>query len=1442
MKKKNRRLLLNLAMVLMMLVNLFPLGLVHAGGTGTDKTSVLTDIVTAVSQGGAAIAPGGTLTSTEPITVEISFGVPVEGDEPTPANPVRKGDTATFQLSNAFSLASGYVIDLKASDGTPVGHVAIEKDPATEMVYAHVTFDGADEVFDGTFNTVSCGFMAEFEYDGSGEAGHPGDHEVIILEKTYIVNVPPAEIMYEVTKSGVANVAEKYIEWTVRIIATQDDEPVDLAGYIFSDDLSAVGSYVDGSFTVGGTADTPTKDDSKISYVFPDNSTSPQTITFKTEISDDAYYAASQQNVTNTAQLLDSEEELIEEGGITVRFTPQWIEKTGELIGEYINGVYNSTDRTITWTVIANQMEAALQNVVITDVMPVGLEFGSAYWEKWDSNEEKWIEKKEFTEYPTGGKYELGDIDTRVRLTIVTGVPDEDYTAGITTYSNSASISWDGLPGTAPGDSEGIGVGYVPITKSGKVEDTAKGIITWTVTVKPRGQIIPDLKVYDLLVYGSSTSGFSLSGSTGFPGGLDPQMLTPRYDQKYIDETFIGTDLTLKIHPITQGGERVADLLEITGFGNNEASFTFQSRITNPGIFAGNKSSTLRNTAVLFSGSTRLNTASGSVTFTSNTLAKEMLKRGHLDDPSSGVNDYTTSAGEGFDYKDKSVIFRLSINADGIDFTGMEDAAGNILGKATVTDTLPADWEFVNIADGSKYLIFAGEKSGSTVKATGAPLVPDSSVGFNAIFGESVSGQATATFTFEKLDQPYVILVKAKPSDTILAEYFSKNATWNGRNTLSLKAENWTPGVSVYRDVTIVSKYLDKTLAFPEAGVLKWILEYHPYDLPGGGTKLFDELPEGVELRTDSGGTLLLDGNITAHELILQSDGSYSEGDEVTLIIGENITYDNAKRELTFYIPDQSKAYRFTYLTDITGEPGEITNKVVLWGETDEQGNTDKNYTITQNDGWAAMERNGWIEIKKVDGSTGEFLEKAEFTLYTSDGETVLRKGFTGADGTLKFKVIPDGEYILRETSPPDGYTAEDREHRLSVKTSEGVVFASIDGRGGADANKITIKNYREGTAGNLTITKVTAGNGADMTGGFDFTVTFKGTMDSYDYFGSGGVPDGTISSGGTVTLAHGQSITITGLPKGTEYTVSEGDYRWEGYVTATDGGETGAIIADETAEVTFTNTRNVGSLTISKAVAGNGADKMKGFEFTVTFDPPEEMPDSYPCSGAGIPAGAVITSGDIITLAHGQSITITEIPEGTKYRVTEVDYSDEGYITAVAGASGVITVGDDDEPPEYFAEFTNTRNVGPLVIRKTVAGALGDKERPFTFIVYFEASGGYRYWGSKTGTIESGQAVTLKHGEYIVIEGLLAGTSYRVTEVEANREGYCTTCSGIVGEITTSGRTADFVNTKVDLPRTGANGLNTTWGMLLLGALLVLFTAGGPYLLFRYRRGLRSN
>ncbi len=326
------------------------------------------------------------------------------------------------------------------------------------------------------------------------------------------------------------------------------------------------------------------------------------------------------------------------------------------------------------------------------------------------------------------------------------------------------------------------------------------------------------------------------------------------------------------------------------------------------------------------------------------------------------------------------------------------------------------------------------------------------------------------------------------------------------------------------------------------------------------------------------------------------------------------------------------------------------------------------------------------------------------------------------------------------------------------------------------------------------------AGNAGDTGKKFDFTLTLNGAADiPYAYTGNG-VPDGTIKSGDTVSLAHGQSITIKGLPAGTTYTVTEADYTGDIYVTASTGA-TGSIVADVTQTASFINTKTVGNLTISKTVAGNAGDTRKKFDFTLTLDG-SGATGTYAYIGNGVPDGT-IKSGDTVSLAHGQSITIEELPDGITYTVTETDYSGGGYTPTSTGATGSIVT-----DTTQTASFTNTRNVsqpssntGNLTISKTVAGIGADTAKKFNFTVIFNgASGSYHYTGNgvSDGTMKSGDMISLAHGQSITITGLPADATYQVSEEKASAQGYSVESAGSTGTISSSqDRTAAFTNTK---------------------------------------------
>ena len=103
---------------------------------------------------------------------------------------------------------------------------------------------------------------------------------------------------------------------------------------------------------------------------------------------------------------------------------------------------------------------------------------------------------------------------------------------------------------------------------------------------------------------------------------------------------------------------------------------------------------------------------------------------------------------------------------------------------------------------------------------------------------------------------------------------------------------------------------------------------------------------------------------------------------------------------------------------------------------------------------------------------------------------------------------------------------------------------------------------------GNLMISKTVTGELGDKSRYFYFTVTFDASG-SYGYTGS---REGEISSGGSIKLRHGESVTISGLPASTKYSVVESENA--GY-TVTSSGDTGIIQENATSNASFINNRS---------------------------------------------------------------------------------------------------------------------------------------------------------------------------------------------------------------------------------------------------------------------------
>lgn len=611
--------------------------------------------------------------------------------------------------------------------------------------------------------------------------------------------------------------------------------------------------------------------------------------------------------------------------------------------------------------------------------------------------------------------------------------------------------------------------------------------------------------------------------------------LVPQFEQKYKAPSFIDIKSTslnpLKVHHIFDDkGIQIADLLEIDNFDKDvENQFSFET-IVSPKVFAANKSSSsnrVHNTASLYGGVIikRYANVNAYADYTSRILSKEMVHRDGVmplsqEPPVNAVDNAnlrTTTLADGFHYIDKSVIYRLIVNAEGLDLTGTGGSTGMLPGNITVSDVLPLGWEFVPFSSDidaidPMYLIFNGNTSGNAAGA--APLDTVSGLSHQITKGTDIVSEK-AEFTFTTLNQTYVILVKARPKAGTLVSYFNDTkitgSTSSDRitNTLNLSTQNATFNTSTTQNLSIKSDLLTKgDPHIMEASVLRWTVAYKPYNLSTPGTMVRDTLPVGLDLRTDSTGKLLLgegaDKYITMQEIILQADGSYTEGSPVEPVLGDNVFYDTAARALSFIIPDSAKSYRFTYITDVTGEPGDLTNQVELVGMSATSKPQIVKYTVSKADGEATLKRGGSLEITKTDRNGGK-LDDAEFTLFALDGTTVIRGNVSKTDGKVTLRAIPQGNYLLRETRAPSGYDPDATTHTVKVSTEGTTVVTRIDGKTGEDASKLTVINYTPTeltSLGSLKISKTVTGEGTIPSDRFTFnlSLTTPDDLNTYIY------------------------------------------------------------------------------------------------------------------------------------------------------------------------------------------------------------------------------------------------------------------------------------------------------------------------------------------------------
>lgn len=146
-----------------------------------------------------------------------------------------------------------------------------------------------------------------------------------------------------------------------------------------------------------------------------------------------------------------------------------------------------------------------------------------------------------------------------------------------------------------------------------------------------------------------------------------------------------------------------------------------------------------------------------------------------------------------------------------------------------------------------------------------------------------------------------------------------------------------------------------------------------------------------------------------------------------------------------------------------------------------------------------------------------------------------------------------------------------------------------------------------------------------------------------------------------------------------------------------------------------FTNTYNSYSLEVKKTVKGNFGDLNDTFTFDITLGGADGKDNNYASATVTVSDAANAANGKTwtigggaqsVTLKHGQTITISNLPVGVTYTVTEQGAHEEGWIykttgEAVASEDGTkpsITADNSSNKVEIVNEHEGTHDMGVVL------------------------------------------------------------------------------------------------------------------------------------------------
>lgn len=352
---------------------------------------------------------------------------------------------------------------------------------------------------------------------------------------------------------------------------------------------------------------------------------------------------------------------------------------------------------------------------------------------------------------------------------------------------------------------------------------------------------------------------------------------------------------------------------------------------------------------------------------------------------------------------------------------------------------------------------------------------------------------------------------------------------------------------------------------------------------------------------------------------------------------------------------------------------------------------------------------------------TGDFAQ--EFTVevqLSNESKPRIVKLHKDKDEDNNFKativgLLPGTKYEIKEINIPDGYSVKEYKNQTGTLKSTGENTATV------------VNEYKTSGSFKIAINKELIGRELQ-----NEEFTFNLLRNGQKIASAKNNAQGIVNTFGAITLKKDGEYTFTieedksNIDESVEYD----DNKIEFTVNAIDDGKGNLTIegpAYKNDKKTFTNKIKPGTLNITKTVKNIVTDDIFTLKLTLLDKNDKPLTKEYTMTSNMSDKEQKVTNGSIITIKSNETLTIPDLPDGSKYKVEEINISSSDSKT--------------DKNSEY--KLKEIKNQEGLI----TSNAVSDVE----VVNAYKQAGTYQIKGSKTftGKYQNGEDVKLEKGQF---------------------------------------------------------------------------------------------